>query len=70
MREWADILHEQKCGGERELEPRTVEIGSRYEHWWCGHFRGIITINAENKDWVEKHLNDPLDDCTEFRKLK
>lgn len=70
MREWADILNDWKCGSERELEMRTVELGARYEHWWCGLFQQILTIDADNKNWIEEWINDPLDDLNDFRKLE
>lgn len=61
-REWADFLHDQKCGGRPEPEPRTVSIGETYDVYWCGTLEERRTVTPKNKAWFERQMNDPEND--------
>ena len=68
-REWADFLHDQKCGGRPEPEPLTFTIGTTYDLYWCGNFEERRTITPENKAWFERVFNDPENDLWHFERV-
>ncbi len=71
-KEWADVLHEEKCGGERERPEKkrsTVKIGDKYKVYFCDSFEGVEVITAENKAWFEFQMNDPECDTWWFEKI-
>lgn len=67
--EWADYLADQKCGGKRERNRKTVEIGERYKVYFCGNYDETVTVTEENKAYIENDLNDPENDIREYEKV-
>ena len=71
-REWADFLNDWKCGGPREVEERTVEIGDKFYVWcvWEGRDTAELqTVDAENIAWFRWALNDRENDMWELERI-
>lgn len=67
--DWRDSLY---CGGERPREWIEAELGARYELYDAVYDKvtKVVVCTTENKDKIEKSLNDNLNDLWRYRKEK
>ena len=66
---WRDSFH---CGGERPVETIEAEVGATYEVYdyiECA-VTGTILCTEENKESIEKVINDSTNDMWTYRKAQ
>ena len=71
-REFADFLNDWKCGGPREVEETSVEIGDMFyvrDIWEPRENAEIRVVDAENINWFRRMLNDPENDVVCFERI-
>ena len=67
--DWRDNIH---CGGERPEDWTEAEQGATYELVWLptDEVLEVVTCTAENKERIERNLNDWSNDLQRFRKAE
>ena len=64
--EFADLLHDEKCGGRPDPIRHTIHLGQRFRHYRYGELEEIVTVTPDNKTEIEDAINDRENDIDEY----